>query len=388
MPIQGGITIDLKRLNKVIELDEKSGTITAEAGINGFELESWLNRRGWTLPHYPASIHSATLGGYLAARGSGVLSTKYGKAEDMVVTMQVVLPDGQTTDTLPVPSHAAGPGVLQMFVGAEGSLGIITRATMRIERQPEVRSFRAVLFPRVTSGLEAGRRIMLDRLQPSVIRLYDEASTQSVAARTLDRTIDDGAWMVLAFEGFEDLAGVQERRAMRIVDELGGEDLGPEHGRHWWDHRYDFYFPPNWYDLPALFGTTDTVATYANIERLWRERRDSLTTKYEEWGLRYFAHFSHWFSWGVMIYDRFVITEPPADPAEALYLHNEIWDTCVRIALANGGVINEHHGVGMKLARFVREQYGPGFRLIEGAKHAVDPGNVLNPGKMGFGPTS
>lgn len=387
MPVDGGITVDLKRLNRVVDLDETSGTITAEAGINGWELEAWLNERGWTLPHYPASIATATLGGYLAARGSGVLSTKYGKAEDMALSIEVVLPDGDIASTLPVNNHAAGPGLLQLFIGAEGSLGIITKATMRIERHPEARRFRAVLLPEVSTGLDVGRQIMLNRLDPSVIRLYDEVSTQKVAARTLKREINEGAWMVLTFEGHAEIAEAQEKRALDLVSTAGGEDLGPEPGQHWWDHRYDFYFPPNWYDLPALFGTTDTVATFSNMEKLWRARREILPSKYAEWGLDYFAHFSHWFPWGVMIYDRFAITNPPEDAAEAAFLHNEIWDTAVRIALENGGVINEHHGVGTKLARFVREQYGSGFRLIEGAKREIDPAGVLNPGKMGFGPT-
>ena len=179
MPVYGGITVDLKRLDKVIEIDEISQTVTAQAGINGYRLEQALNQQGFTLPHYAASVHSATLGGYLAPRGSGVLSTKYGKAEDMTLSLQVVLPNGDLIRTLPVPNHASGPGILQLFVGAEGSYGIITEATMQIEQMPEERQFQAFLFPDLHSGLEAGRKIMLDRLDPCVIRLYDEPSTQT-----------------------------------------------------------------------------------------------------------------------------------------------------------------------------------------------------------------
>lgn len=386
MPIHGGITVDLKRMDRIVELDERSGVVTAEAGVNGYELECWLNARGWTLPHYPASVHSATLGGYLAARGSGVLSTKYGKAEDMVMSLEVVLPDGAIVTTQPVPSHATGPGILQLFVGAEGAFGIISKATMQVEPLPEIRRFRALQFPDVSSGLEAGRRMMLARLQPTAMRLYDEPSTQKVAARTLGTSIAAGAWMVLMFDGFADIASLQERRALAIALELGGQDLGPEAGQHWWEHRYDFYFPPHWYDLPTLFGTTDTVARYSDIERLYHARRDALRTSFAEWDLEYLAHFSHWYPWGVMIYDRFFVNEPPQDAAAALRLHNAIWDVAVRVALDNGGVINEHHGVGMKLARWVREQYGEGFRVIEAVKHEVDPAGILNPGKMGLGP--
>ncbi len=171
MPVYGGITADLKRLNQILEINAVSQTVTAQAGINGYELECALNAVGFTLPHYPASVHSATLGGYLACRGSGVLSSKYGKAEDMVLSMEVILPNGDVIRTLPFPNHAAGPGILQVFVGAEGSYGIITEATMRIERLPEERRFRALMFDSLTNALEAGRQIMLERLQPSTMRV-------------------------------------------------------------------------------------------------------------------------------------------------------------------------------------------------------------------------
>jgi alkyldihydroxyacetonephosphate synthase len=177
MPMYGGIMLDLKRLNQIIEINDISGTVTAQA--------------------YPASVHSATLGGYLACRGSGTVSTKYGKAEDMVLSMQVVLPTGEIIQTLPVPNHAAGPGILQLFVGAEGSYGIITKATMRLERLPEVRRFRSFLFPDMHAGLEAGRNIMLDRLQPLVIRLYDERSTIKTVRRVLNLDVNHGAYMVI-----------------------------------------------------------------------------------------------------------------------------------------------------------------------------------------------
>lgn len=386
MPTYGGITLDLKRLNRIVEVNHVSGTVTAQAGINGYDLESALNQAGWTLPHYAASVHSATLGGYLACRGSGTVSTKYGKAEDMVLSMQVVLPNGDVIRTLPVPNHAAGPGILQLFVGAEGSFGIITEATMRLERLPETRRFRSFLFPDLHAGLEAGRHIMLDRLQPLVIRLYDERSTIKTVRRVLGMDVDRGAYMVIGFDGWEDIVEAQERRAFARCREFGGEDLGEEAGRHWWEHRYDFYFPPKVLDLPWMFGTLDTVSTFDKLERLYWAKRQALEECYKAWNLFYYAHFSHWYLWGVMAYDRFIIENPPQDPDEALALHDEVWDLAVKINMEYGGVINEHHGVGLKLARHVRAQYGPAFQVIEGLKNTLDPYNLLNPGKMGFGP--
>ncbi len=385
-PVYGGITVDLKRLNRLVEIDARSQTMTAQAGINGYELECALNERGFTFPHYAASVHSATLGGYLACRGSGTVSTKYGKAEDMVLSVQVVLPNGDVIRTLPVPNHAAGPGILQLFVGAEGSYGIITEATMRIERLPEERRFRSFLFPDLRTGLEAGRRIMLDRLQPLVIRLYDEHSTIKTVRRVLGLDVDQGAYMVIGFDGWQDIVEVQERRAFAICKACGGEDLGEEPGRQWWEHRYDFYFPPKTLDLPWMFGTLDTVSTFDKLEPLYWAKKQTLEERYKEWDLFYYAHFSHWYLWGVMAYDRFIIENPPQDPDEALALHNEIWDLAIKVNLEYGGVLNEHHGVGLKLARHVRGQYGPAFQVLESLKQSLDPHNLMNPGKMGFGP--
>jgi len=386
MAVYGGILLDLKRLNQIIAIDDFSGTVTAQAGINGFDLECALNSAGWTMPHYPASVHSATLGGYLACRGSGTVSTKYGKAEDMVLSMQVVLPKGDIIRTLQVPNHAAGPGILQLFVGAEGSFGIITEATMRLEKLPEVRRFRSFLFPDMHSGLEAGRRIMLDRLQPLVIRLYDERSTIKTVKHVLNQDVEKGSYMVIGFDGWEEIVAAQERRACGICAGLGAMDLGEEAGRHWWEHRYDFYFPPKTLDLPWMFGTLDTVATFDKLEKLYWAKREALESQYAAWKLFYYAHFSHWYPWGVMAYDRFIIENPPSDPQEALLLHNQVWDLAVKVNLEYGGVINEHHGVGLKLARHVRLQYGPAFQVLEGLKQTLDPYNLMNPGKMGFGP--
>ena len=139
IPIHGGVIIDLTRMDRIVEIDEHSMTVTAEAGVNGKRLEAELNQRGLMLPHYPASAEFATVGGYVAARGSGVLSTRYGKIEDLVVSLRLVTPTGEIVDTLPVPRHAVGPDIAPLFIGSEGSLGVITRARLQIAPLPAVR---------------------------------------------------------------------------------------------------------------------------------------------------------------------------------------------------------------------------------------------------------
>jgi alkyldihydroxyacetonephosphate synthase len=382
-PLYGGIVLDTKRLDRIVQIDEQSLIVRAQAGVIGTTLEWALNERGLTLPHYPASANCATVGGYLAARGSGVISTKYGKAEDMVLSVEVVLPNGVVMQTLPVPNHASGPGLLQLFVGSEGTLGVITEATMRIERLPETRLFRAVLFSNLPTALEAGRRIMTSRLQPCVLRLYDPASTSSMLKRVLGLDYQ-GACFIIGFDGWTEIAAAQEARALALCAEHSGQDLGREPGEHWWQHRYDFYYPPNALMLPKMYGTIETVCTFDKIERLYYAKKQAIEQGFADWNARYIAHFSHWFPWGVMVYDRFVVDEPPQDQGAALRLHNRIWTAAARTSLEYGAVLNEHHGIGWKLGRLMPELLGAGWPVLAGIKAQIDPQNIMNPGKLGF----
>ncbi|NIM99690.1 MAG: FAD-binding protein [candidate division Zixibacteria bacterium] len=384
LPIYGGILLDTKRLENIIEIDETSLRVTAQAGIIGTKLEWALNEKGLTLPNYPASANCATLGGYLAPRGTGTISTKYGKAEDMVLSMQVVLPNGDIIRTPVVPNHASGPDFGRLFLGAEGTLGIITEATMQVDYLPEVRLLRAVLFDDLSKALEAGRRMMTKRLDPLVIRLYDPSSTASRVKAILGYEFE-GAYMVIGFDGDRDLAALQESKAMEICETLGARDLGREPGEKWWNHRYDFYYPPKNLKLPWMYGTTETVTTYDRIEQLYRRQKSAVEKNYAAQNVRYLGHFSHWFHWGAMLYSRFIIEEPPRDAREALRLHNRIWTTAVKASLENGGMINEHHGVGLKLSRHMRAQYGAAWPLLESIKKTIDPNGIMNPGKVGFG---
>jgi alkyldihydroxyacetonephosphate synthase len=383
LPIHGGIIVDVKRLDRILEINERSLYVRAQAGINGGQLEWALNDRGLTLPHYPASANCATLGGYLAPRGSGTISTKYGKAEDLVMSLEVVLAGGPVIRTPDVPNHASGPDFMRVFLGSEGTFGIITEATMRITRLPETRLFRAVLFNDVESGLEAGRQMMVQRLDPLVIRMYDPHSTGMLVKRVLGYELT-GAYMIVGFDGWTEIASAQEARAMQICHALGARDLGREPGERWWNHRYDFYYPPHTLHLPAMYGTVETVSTFDKIEGIYRAKKAAIELTFGHLGVEYIGHFSHWFPWGASLYDRFLLKQAPEDPKEAEALHNRIWDVAVRTSLAHGGMINEHHGVGLKLSRFMAEQYGSAWPLLERIKQAVDPHGIMNPGKVGF----
>jgi len=382
LPVDGGIIVDIKKLDRVLEIDEKSLIVTAQSGIIAQDLEWKLNERGYTMGHLPASMYCATMAGFLAHRGSGVLSTKYGKIEDMIIKMEVVLPTGEIIRTAPVPRHAAGPDLSQLFIGSEGTLGIITEATFKIHPIPEERRFRAFVFENLHSAYEAGRKIMTRRLRPCTIRLYDEVETRRYVKRVIG-VEKEGAYMVFGFDGDKEMVDLEEKAAIKICQDEGGEDLGKKGGEHWWEHKYDFFFPPYMFWIPQMYGTMDTVATYDKMEKIFKELKKVIEKTYPQAYI--IAHFSHWYEWGCMGYIRFIIDDPPQDPQEARKLHDAIWDTGINTILANGGMVNEHHGIGIKLARFMKKQYGPAFTVMEKIKRALDPNDIMNPKKLGFG---
>ncbi len=381
LPVYGGISLDTKRMNRVLEIDTESLTVTAETGIIAQHLEWAVEKQGYSTMHLPASIACATIGGFLAHRGTGVLSTKYGKIEDMVMSLEVVTPSGEIINTLPVPRHASGPDLTMLYLGSEGTLGVITKVTLKIHPIPESRKFHAFLFPTMHDAMQAGANIMRSRLRPCVIRLYDEPETQRLIKRVLG--IDkQGAYLVFGFDGFEEMVNLEMMRACEICRHENPEDLGSEMGQTWWDNRYKFFYPPYMFHIPQAFGTLDTVADFRHIEHVYWAMKNTLREHVPE--AAFIGHFSHWYEWGCMLYARFIVEEPPQDPQEATLYYNRIWDMAIRAAIKAGGVINEHHGVGLKLGRLMKDLYGPAFGTLGDIKKAMDPLGIMNPGKMGF----
>jgi alkyldihydroxyacetonephosphate synthase len=382
--LYGGIALDMTRMNRIIDIDEASLVVTVQAGIDGAVLEKELNGLGLTLAHYPGSHHfGATIGGSLAARGSGVVSTKYGKAEDMAVQIEAVVPPGRTISTLPIPNHAAGPDLLQTLVGSEGTLGVITTAAMRIDPLPEARRFLSLRFPTVEAGLEAGRRIMTRRIVPAAMRLYDEADSAKLTSMLdLDTS---GVLMVIMLDGTEETMTLEEAAIAAACAESDAVDLGSGPAQTWWEGKYEPFNKGNAPAPPQVFGTTDTCARFVDLPGLYAAKKRTIEEDFSEYGARYTAHFSHWYAWGAMIYDRFYVDQAPEDPEEALALHDRLWDAAVATSLANGGIINDHHGVGLKLGRYMRPQHGAAFDYLLAIKNAWDPDGIMNPGKLGFG---
>ena len=227
LPVYGGIVLDMKRMNRYYGVDRESYTVRCQTGIIARHLEWNCNKEGFSTMHLPASISCATIGGFLAHRGTGVLSTKYGKIEDMVMSLEVVTPSGGIIRTLPVPRHASGPDLTMLFLGSEGTLGVITEVTLKVHPEPEAREFRAYIFPDFHTAMQAGATLMRSRLGPCAMRLYDETETKTHVSKVFGIDLDKGAYLVFGFDGRKDIVASQMKYAREIMErEFKGKDLG------------------------------------------------------------------------------------------------------------------------------------------------------------------
>ncbi|MCG8420145.1 MAG: FAD-binding oxidoreductase [Proteobacteria bacterium] len=177
VPLYGGITVDIKRMDAIQNIDRDEMLCAVEAGVNGERFERALTRRGFTFGNFPSSIYCSTVGGWLATRAAGQMSTKYGKVEDRVAGLTVVTGRGDVIETDGLARAARGPNWTQLILGSEGTLGIITAARLRVAVAPALRVLRGYEFESVAHGLNAIRQVMQRGLRPAVVRLYDEVDT-------------------------------------------------------------------------------------------------------------------------------------------------------------------------------------------------------------------
>ncbi len=379
LPIYGGIQLDLKRMNRIYEIDEQSMTVRVEAGVVGIDLEEAVNRHGYTTGHTPTSLRASCIGGFIATRSGGSMSSLYGKIEDLTLGLRVVLADGSIVECKAVPRHSVGPDLRQLFIGSEGTLCVITEAVLKLFPIPEERRFRSICFKDVHSGLEAIRHIFRAGVTPSVVRLYDPVDTAMSMSSHFD--IPEGDCMLLlAFDGLRERVDVDERSAVAKCIEHAGRDYGEGPAKRWWEHRYDMYYPTMLSTAGYSLGDTiDIVATYDKLERVYHAMRTAM----EEHASLVMSHFSHMYHHGGSIYMIFFITEADAESAWKKY--RATWDAGVAACLREGGTMSHQHGVGLSRSTYTEPELGSSFEVLRQIKRVLDPNCILNPGKLGLG---
>ncbi len=375
---RGYLCIDLSGLDGKPVLDAENGEATVPAGVLGGDLEQILNAAGRRLPHYPQSLALASIGGLVATRSSGTFSSKYGNIENFVTSLEVVLPDGSIIHTPASPRSSTGPSVAQMFVGSEGTLGIITSVTLRTLPLAQSLLLRGVAFKGVAHGLKAVRQLLDAGITPAVIRLYDEKEAVHIFEKS-GLEAANRVLLVLAFDGNPAVAAAEQAESLRIAAAQGGEDLGVAPGEIWEKTRYD----AGWLDRGNAgdFDFADAIEIAAGWHAL-ETLHGKVLGAIAPYADNAYAHFSHFYSNGGAIYFIFFITGKDKDDAVSRF--SKVWDITMRTVLEYGGSISHHHGVGEARKQWMAREHGGSLAVLAKLKQALDPQGVLSPGKMGF----
>lgn len=371
--VRPSIVLDLRRMNRVVEIAREDRTARVQAGVVFADLNAALSPHGLVCGHDPWTVPIATVGGAISTHGLGYLGGRYGSIGDQVLGLEVVLADGTVVRTRPAERSSTGPQLRRLWVGAEGTLGVITEATLRVFPIPEARRLCALAFPCFADGFAAVCDMAAIGLRPAMVD-YGGPSDGAEPAR-----------MILAFEGFAEEVEATERRALAICRGRGSTDLGEATAREFFEERHvDPGRLQSWrrdeVTSPAP-GTPGSVAfDYLHLyvpQSQVLDFLDKATGLFEDAG----ARVVEWGLWNQPELVSLAVRGRTDDPS-ALTRMRAAHDETLMLAQDLGGSMEYVHGVGVRLSHLMEREHGAGLGVLRRIKQALDPTALLNPGKL------
>lgn len=396
------ISVNMGRLNKVLEIDEISGIARIQAGVFGPHMEEQLNARGWTMGHHPDSFVWSTLGGWVATRSSGMQSDKYGDIADIVRGLRMVMP-GQILNLRPLPSTSSGPSVREMVIGSEGRLGIITEAWVHVHRIPEVREIQAYFFRSYADGLKACREIVESDASVMMARVSDPLETQyimangkasgklsSLVSKGISKVMESKGWDLeniamsfIGFEGSPNHVRYEKGLVNKIVKANHGMNVGKGPGALYDQKKYDTpYIRDFMLDHGMVCDVSETTTPWAYAEELHTRVQKAVAEAAASRGkvALVFSHLSHSYHSGACQYFTFAIAD---DTEESLITYDVVKRAIQQTFVDYHGTVSHHHGVGEEHSPWMAEDISEaGVYIQRKLFEGVDPGNNLNPGKI------
>jgi alkyldihydroxyacetonephosphate synthase len=396
------VSLDMRRMRRVLAVDPESLTARIEAGVFGPDLEEQLRGYGLTLGHFPDSFLHSTLGGWIATRSAGMQSDKYGKIEDMVMALRMVSPAGVLATRI-VPKSSNGIDVNHLCIGSEGSLGVITEATMRVHLRSELRRTHGYLFRDFEAGIEAMHECVRKECVPSMMRLNDPDKTAlSMAFKSPSSGLSQAAskvvkgylrvkgfdftracLMLTTFEGSKAHVARQHSQVSAIYRRFGAVDLGSSSGKSFESTKYDF---PHIRDFLLDRGITsdvsETATVWSNLVPLYRATTTGLIAAIADSGVKPWVgcHISHSYHSGASLYLTFACRQQHGREMQQ-YLHAK--RAVQQSFIDHGATLSHHHAVGTEHLPWLSDDISPvGVMAIAAIKGGLDPGNVMNPGRL------
>ncbi len=375
LPTEDVVLLDLSAMDRTREIDEYDLLATFDAGKNGLQAEEEVAAHGLTIGHWPQSIAVSSVGGWVSTRASGQFSTAYGNIEDLVYSVEAVLPDGSVVELGKAPRAAAGPDLRHVVMGAEGTMGVVTGVTFSLRRQPELRRCTAFLGPDVPTGIEAQRRIVGADWRPPVMRLYDGSE---VNRNFPDHADGDAVALLMVHEGPTSRVEAEVADVTRIAAGAGMRATDAAVTEQWLEDRNHV---PTWSDFFERGVVVDTIEISAPWSRICDVYDAVVASLGEVPGIvNASAHSSHVYRSGINLYFSFAVLAEPAD-MEARYF--ECWHRTMEATAANGGGIAHHHGSGRLRIPYLHHDLGDtGVELLRTLKGAVDRAGIMNPGNL------
>ncbi len=392
---KGGISVDLSRnLNKMLRMNPVSQTATVQAGIMGPVFEGELNRSGYSCGHFPQSFEYSTVGGWVAARGAGQASTGYGKIEDMVLGMRVVTLQG-TIVTKPYPKTAQAWNLNEVFMGSEGTLGIIVEVTMKIvKHRPKNRAYASFVFHDFECATTAMRKMIQGEFgKPHLFRLSDPKETDiALKMRNFNGTLSDKVLrtlgyeagkrclMFVAVEGDRDYTRFVKRKLKSVAKKSKGFYIGKKPTKKWLEQRFhSAYLREPLMDMGIITDTLETAIDWQQLVPLWRAVQAYMKKRPKTIVM---THLSHIYETGANLYFTFL---SPMKRGEEMEDYLEFHKGIVDAITENGGSLSHHHGVGRTLIPWMNKQFNAeSLELFQGIKSYLDPNCILNPGALGL----
>jgi len=389
------LALDLAAM-RAVSVDERSQTATLGPGLRGPEAEAELNRRGYTIGHFPQSFPYATIGGFAATRSAGQASSGYGRFDELVTAITMQTPAGEMT-TLETPHTAAGPALRELIVGSEGALGVITEVTVRIRPLPAARRYEGWFAAGFEEGIELARALAQRDALPDVFRLSDRDETRVSLARSglegLKRSALEaylrlrgrsrGCMVICGWEGESEAVARRREVSAAVLRSGGAVPLGAAPGRAWEHGRYEGpYMRDVLLDAGVMVETLETSHTFTRIGELYEAVRTALHEAMAGEGAPgiVMCHVSHVYRDGASLYFTFL-------SARRAGAELEQWRAVKHAAcdaiVATGGTITHHHAVGTDHAPYMRAEVGElGLEALRAVKDRLDPAGVMNPGKL------
>lgn len=400
-PINNGspnLTIDMSRMNRLIDLDKQSLLATFGAGVCGPDLEAQLRAQGFTLGHFPQSFEFSTLGGWVATRSSGQQSLRYGRIERLFAGGRLISPIGELI--MPsFPASAAGPDMREIVLGSEGRLGILTEACIRISSIPQREEFHAVFFPDFQHGVEAVEHILSGRLSLCMLRLStarETATTLALAGHenligALERLLgirglgEDKCMLLLGFSGKSALVRTNRSEALSITGKYGGIHVGKTFGEQWHKNRFRTpYLRNTLWEMGYGVDTLETAIDWGNTSRMIDHIENAIRSSMENYGERVhiFTHLSHVYPHGSSVYTTYLFRLAD-DPEQIISRWRTMKSAASQAIVALGGTISHQHGIGLDHMPYLAAEKGAiGIKTITTLCHQFDPKGIMNPGKL------